>query len=73
MDLRTVMDAHRVMQKHILIFAEEHNFKVHQAEISRIVNGRILPPARYKAIIKAALLSFGVSQAEVDAVSELQT
>ena len=72
MDLRALMDAHRIQQKHLLQFCEASNFKAHQSEFSKIINRRISTPKKYCAILRVALLSFGVSQAEIDAVPELR-
>ena len=72
MELRALMDAHRVRVMHLMQFCESHNIKAHRSEFSKILHGRIVTPKRYKALLRAALYHYGVPVSDIDSVPELQ-
>jgi hypothetical protein len=72
MKLKRLMDAHRVQQHHLRQFFAEYDFDISASHFSRIIKGKRTMLPKVRGMIRAAMIQFGASQAEIDSCPELK-
>lgn len=71
MNLRHLMDEHRVQNKHLLKFLWDHNLEISRPHLSRVLSKQRTMQPKVRAMIRAAMIQFGALQHEIDACPEL--